>query len=62
MERQAFETNSIETMQRHPWFMGLKNPQDQHMRVGVGGGDEMIMPFWGQNHINAIWSNNAFFP
>lgn len=47
-------------MERQPWFTDMMNPQEQHM--GLGAGEEMMLPFGDQNHINAIWSNNAFFP
>ncbi|CAN6678895.1 unnamed protein product [Malus baccata var. baccata] len=62
--------NNVDTAvqrQHQPWFMDMMNvPQDyqqQHM-AGLGGGDEVHMLPFPADHsqVNAIWSNNSFYP
>ncbi|XP_057999493.1 agamous-like MADS-box protein AGL80 [Hevea brasiliensis] len=54
-DRQASEVN-MEAMQKQEWHINWINPQEH---IGFGG-DEVILPFWDNNH-NDLWSS-AFFP
>ncbi|XP_068312275.1 agamous-like MADS-box protein AGL80 [Pyrus communis] len=69
--QQGFELNNNVGMavqrQQQPFFMDMMNvPQDhqQQQMAGIGGGYEMnMLPFAAdQSQINAIWSNNSFYP